>query len=162
MTEEWRPIPGCDGRYEVSNLGRVRSRPRTTPGRWDTPMHFAGRVLAQESVVGGYLRVGMRYGGRRHRELVHRLVLLAFVGPCPEGMEARHVDGNPTHNHVSNLAWGTHSENTYDQVSAGTHNIARRTHCPQGHPYDEANTYRKPSGARTCRTCKRDKRKAAA
>jgi hypothetical protein len=51
---------------------------------------------------------------------VHRLVLEAFVGPNPEGMVCRHLDGNPRNNHVGNLAWGTHVENGADQYTHGT------------------------------------------
>jgi hypothetical protein len=53
--------------------------------------------------------------------LAHRLVLQTFVGPCPEGMECRHLDGNASNNRVSNLAWGTAVENAADRRMHGTH-----------------------------------------
>jgi len=53
-------------------------------------------------------------------ELVHRLVLEAFVGPCPDGMECRHLDSDPLNNHVGNLRWGTPKENADDRTSNGT------------------------------------------
>ncbi len=53
--------------------------------------------------------------------LVHRLMLEAFVGPCPPGMQCRHIDGNPANNRIENLAWGTRSENVMDAVRHGTH-----------------------------------------
>jgi len=52
---------------------------------------------------------------------VCRLVLLAFVGPCPEGMECRHLDGNPANNRIGNLVWGTKKENIADKKRHGTH-----------------------------------------
>ena len=53
---------------------------------------------------------------------VHRLVLLAFVGPCPEEMECRHFpDKNPANNNLNNLQWGTKEENYQDKVVHGTH-----------------------------------------
>lgn len=58
--------------------------------------------------------------GRRCARLVHRLVLEAFVGPCPEGMECRHLDGNPANNRLDNLCWGTRRENCEDAVRHGT------------------------------------------
>lgn len=48
--------------------------------------------------------------------LVHRLVLLAFIGPCPQGMECRHLDGNKDNNNLDNLRWGTCDENVQDRI----------------------------------------------
>jgi len=67
-------------------------------------------------IKGGYIRVNL--GGQK--KLVHRFVLETFVGPCPEGMEARHLDGNPANNRLSNLCWSTHKENVRDQYKHGT------------------------------------------
>lgn len=62
----------------------------------------------------------------QHFRYIHRLVLEAFVGPCPDGMEACHNDGNPTHNHISNLRWDTHKNNLADCVRHGTRNYGER------------------------------------
>lgn len=145
----------------MSDHGRVKSLARVTDGRWTTPMHFRERIRKVHVVKQGYLRTSLSASDRKQNFLVHRLVLAAFVGPCPEGMEALHLDNDPSNNRLDNLKWGTPSENVLAQVAAGTHNVARRTHCPQGHPYDEANTYRKPQGGRACRTCKKAWRPAA-
>ncbi len=64
----------------------------------------------------GYPQVGID----KKRIHVHRLVLEAFVGPCPEGMECRHLDGDRTNNRLENLAWGTRKENTADSMRHGT------------------------------------------
>ena len=56
---------------------------------------------------------------------VHQLVLEAYRGACPHGMEARHCDGNPENNTLGNLVWGTKSENTKDAVRHGTHPTAK-------------------------------------
>lgn len=143
MSEEtWLPIPGFDG-YEVSNQGRVRSLIRNRVHMMTaTPNHD------------GYPRVHI--GGRSTpNQFVHQLVLAAFVGPRPEGMIARHLNGDPTDNRPENLAWGTHSENNYDAVRHGTHSEARVTHCPRGHEYDETNTLMNKN-SRTCRACARE------
>ena len=89
-----------------------------------------------------------------HTRLVHRLVLEAFVGPRPEGMVARHLNGDPGDNRLENLAWGTQSENNYDKVRHGTHHNANKTHCPSGHEYrgDNIKWYK---GFRFCRACHR-------
>jgi hypothetical protein len=64
--------------------------------------------------------VGIRYDLQRTMYYVHRLVLDAFVGPCPEGMEARHLNGNSMDNRLENLAWSTHAVNMADKFRHGT------------------------------------------
>lgn len=69
----------------------------------------------------GYLSVTFRKNGEKIPYLIHRLVLETFIGPCPPGMECRHLDGNPRNNRLENLCWGTRSENQQDSVGHGTH-----------------------------------------
>ena len=64
----------------------------------------------------GHQVVGFWKDGRQKTELVHRLVLKAFVGPCPEDMEACHNDSNPLNNNLSNLRWDTHKGNGKDMI----------------------------------------------
>jgi len=68
-----------------------------------------------------------------------------------------HNDGDPHNNRVSNLRWGTASENALDAVRHGTHPEARKTHCRRNHPYDEYNTVHRPYAPhkRRCRECDR-------
>jgi hypothetical protein len=69
----------------------------------------------------GRLLVCLHENGKRKEHKVHRLVLEAFVGPCPLGMEACHYpDRDPTNNHVENLRWDTPSANQLDAVRHGT------------------------------------------
>lgn len=150
--EQWLPVPGYEGVYEVSNLGRVRSLDRKDNlGRLRR-----GRVLKLRTDRDGYLQF---HAGGKHRRIlrVHRLVLLAFEGPAPEGAnEALHGDGNPLNNALTNLRWGSRSENAVDAVVHGTHRNTAKTHCPRGHPYDEDNTYINPNtNYRACRECAR-------
>jgi hypothetical protein len=106
--ERWLPVSGFPA-YEVSDLGRVRSV-------------RAGRLLKPARINSlGHLQVKLYRNGKQHGRLVHRLVLEAFVGPCPPGMEARHVATNDTsNNRLTNLAWGTYSENEADKKIHGT------------------------------------------
>lgn len=69
-----------------------------------------------------YPLVALYRGGREKPSVrpVHRLVLEAFVGPCPKGMLCRHGDDNPLNNNVSNLSWGTPKENQRDRRRNGT------------------------------------------
>jgi hypothetical protein len=143
---QWAPIVDFEGFYEVSTDGQIRSRPRPgTKGGLLTP-----KVRDDDS---GYLSVGLYATGREETHRIHNVVLIAFVGPRPQGMVARHLDGDPTNNRLDNLCWGTSSENNIDQVRHGTHPHASKTHCPRGHPYDDANTYHHPNSERRCRIC---------
>ena len=112
-TENWKPVVGYEGLYEVSSHGRVKSM-RSGHGR------FAGRILKPHVHTSGYPDVKLFAEGRRRHMLIHRLVLTAFVGPRPKGMECRHLDGDPTNNHISNICWGTRSENIGDKFRHGT------------------------------------------
>lgn len=113
--EEWRPIPGFSGLYEVSSEGRVRSLPRKTA----TGL-LGGRHLKPESTRNGYLRVTLSADGRARRLLLHRLVLMAFAGSATPEQECRHLDGDRTNCRRSNLTWGSRSENARDRVIHGT------------------------------------------
>jgi hypothetical protein len=144
MSEQWRAISGTDGRYEVSDQGRVRSiaRPRAR-----------GRILKPTSDPRGYQRITIHSTGSKRQVSVHRLVCLAFLGDPPDdASEVRHLNGDPRDNRLTNLAWGSRSENARDKIEHGTNPQLLRSQCPSGHPYDEANT-RIYKGERRCRAC---------
>ncbi len=127
--EVWRPVPGFEN-YEVSDLGRVRSKRRThVRPHWLTgkPIEVAagGRVLdgwvtKQSNGSPLAVLVTLRRDGRSFTDRVHRLVLLAFIGPSPDGTEGCHNDGNPLNNRLSNLRWDTHEANMLDAARHGT------------------------------------------
>lgn len=131
--EEWRPVSGYEDAYEVSNHGRVRSLDRELPNSATTTRFLSGRVLKHYVIRYGYHRVTLWKSNKSNRIVVHKLVLEAFVGPKPEGMECRHLDGNPANNHLTNLVWGTSAENKKDIVRHGKHHGQKKTHCPRGH-----------------------------
>jgi len=157
--EEWRPVVGFEGSYEVSSLGRVRSVARTVT-RSGHPFRVAARVLKPWTMKGGYPAVTLRSDGKSWSRAVHALVLQSFVSPRPDGMDACHEDGDPLNNVVTNLRWDTRSGNMQDALRHGTHNHASKTHCKWGHEFTSENTrhYTFPNGskARFCRACKRD------
>lgn len=119
--EEWRPVVGYEGLYEVSNLGRVRSLPRTMKTRHGKPenrYHLKGRILKQIRTSRGYLVVML---GKGNQAFVHRLVLSAFV-PNPENKPfCDHIDADRTNNIVSNLRWATYSENNSHPHAVALH-----------------------------------------
>ena len=97
----------------------------------------AKRLSLAISSSTGYLTCGPCGGNGRARTFaIHRLVLATFVGPCPDGMECRHIDGNKLNNHVSNLAWGTPSENQNDRKLHGTDSIGEKN--SKAKPTDDA------------------------
>lgn len=115
--EEWRDIEAATG-YQISNSGRVRSR-RPRGGRGPLPKEWRVRKIA--SLPTGYRFVFIRFDDSRlASKYIHSLVLAAFVGPRPDGMECRHLNGDKTDNRLANLAWGTHVENESDKLLHGT------------------------------------------
>jgi hypothetical protein len=137
LPEQWIPI--ADPRfvpYEVSDLGHVRR-----PGK---------RVLTPDLNERGYHTV--RLNGIR--ATIHSLVLKAFRGPRPDGMVGRHLDDDKDNNGLSNLVWGTQSDNILDTVRSGTHRNVRKTECPIGHKL-EAPNLRAGEGKRDCLACGR-------
>lgn len=116
MQEEWRPIIGYDG-YEISNLGRVRSfRPinRCSPAP-NEPRMLAPFTKGRRK----YLYCSLRKEGKLWSARVHHLVLEAFVGVCPEGLQGCHADDNQANNRIDNLYWGTQKQNVADKIRNG-------------------------------------------
>ena len=152
-SERWLPIPGYEGRYDVSDQGRVRS--------WlywfAQPHAHLPRILRQTAnPVDSHTMVGLFADGRCVTFYVHRLVMLSFAGPLPAGMETRHLDGDPTNNCLSNLAYGTHAENKLDRARHGTDHQLNKTHCKRGHEFTPDNTkWIRDGRARQCRACAR-------
>ncbi len=106
MNEEWRNIPGFEGLYEVSNLGRVRSVSRVFSRlsrygiRVNQPLH--GRVL-RPMVTGTHLRVGLHIDDKQAQYSIHVLVAMAFIPGWEKRLHVHHKDGNGTNNAPDNL-----------------------------------------------------------
>jgi hypothetical protein len=121
MAEEWLPVSGYEGIYEISTLGNVKSVGRVVPFRWFSRT-INERILSYRVDSSGHAQVGLCVDGVEKMHLVHRLVLEAFTGECPDGMECCHNDGDPSNNRIDNLRWDTHAGNMGDTVNHGTHN----------------------------------------
>lgn len=116
--ENWLPVARHTG-YEVSDMGRLRTD-RARNGRGKTK----GWRIIKGSVrkTGGYVFVAIADDeGRPIHWQMHRLVLLAFVGTKPDGMETRHLNGVRHDNRLTNLQYGTRKENAADKIRHGTH-----------------------------------------
>lgn len=123
MEEIWKDIPGYEGRYQASTMGRIRSLDRMVRG----VCHFTGKEFYRK-VKGQVLRPGrfckcghvsVILGHRAVGSPVHQLVMKAFVGEPPEGMEVLHKNGNPADNRLENLKYGTRTENILDVYKQG-------------------------------------------
>jgi hypothetical protein len=126
IEEEWRPVVGYEGAYEVSSVGGVRSLDRWIDQRDNQgrpiSKFYAGKVLTQKLTKVGYLTVGLSSLGKVQWFLVQRLVCVAFHGDPPTGAEAAHGDGNRTNNAVPNLRWASKAENAADRIRHGRGN----------------------------------------
>ncbi len=112
-TERWRPVEGCEGSYEVSDAGRVRSVDRVINGRTRL-----GRILKQHPTKhGGYLVVKISMDGKGSNKYVARLVARAFV-PNPDLLpDVRHLNGDVLDNRAENLEWAERSTNDAESWS---------------------------------------------
>lgn len=134
MTEEWRPVVGWEGLYEVSSKGGVWSLRRGKPLK----LYTSGR----------YIQVALCREGKPRTHYVHRLVCHAFHGKPPfEGAQVLHWDDDPKNNSPENLRWGSVSDNLYDAIRNGTYRNGgmAQTHCKRGHKLPED---------RRCRACR--------
>lgn len=114
-TEMWKDIPGYEGLYQASSLGRIRSVTRMVNGRGDIPKPLNGKILKQNS-SGRYNRIEL---GRGHYESVHRIIAITFV-PNPNNYpEVNHIDGNKKNNSPNNLEWCNRSQNQIHAYRTG-------------------------------------------
>lgn len=154
--EEWAEVPDSKGRYYVSTEGRVYSVPRE---------RTRGGICKHHPDRHGYPRVGLHYRGRHQMIRVHLLVARTFIGPPQDGLEVRHLDGNPGNARLENLAYGTHAENMQDMVAHGRSSAVDRTHCVNGHELTDDNVRvyprkGRPRPERRCVTCTSESAKA--
>lgn len=118
MSERWMPVLGFEGFYEVSDMGRIRSLRRTTK-QGDR----GGGMLKPYQQPNGYLTVVLTATalGKRSTRYVHHVVLEAFVGPRPDGMDGCHDPDRDRRNcHLANLRWDTRGGNLADKLAHGT------------------------------------------
>lgn len=101
--EEWRDVPGWEGVYEVSSLGRIRR---------------GGRILTP-NIKNGYPFVKLKNLPRKEGGYIHRLVCRAWHGEAASGLEVCHGDGDKTNNTPGNLRWATRRENMHDKIRHG-------------------------------------------
>jgi len=156
VAEQWRDIPGWEGFYQASSLGRVRSRDRVIECSDGRTFQVPGIVMSQRiNVWTGYYLVGLRKPGEMVTKNVHSLIARAFLGERPPGLVVCHDNGKRTDNRVANLRYDSYSANELDKVRHATHHNASKTHCPRGHELAAWNIPRDKRGWRKCLACTR-------
>lgn len=123
VNEIWKDIPGYKGKYQASNLGRIKSLDRKVRGK----CHYTGkgfyrlikgRILKPGKFCkNGHVSVVLGHG--QNGSPVHQLIMQTFVGNPPCGMEVLHINGNPSDNRLENLRYGTRTENILDVYYQG-------------------------------------------
>ena len=105
--EEWRDVPGYEGFYQISSLGRLRSLDRKSCNG----KNLKGKILANTLDAKGYLVNCLCKDFKKKHFRRHQLVALAFIPNDDSQLEINHIDGNKLNNMVGNLEWITHKEN---------------------------------------------------
>lgn len=135
MSANWRPVPGFEGRYEVSNEGQVASVPfrqryvlRNGKEGFRTTKR---RVLAQQLINSGYSIVHLHLNNQRTAATVHRIVAKVFVFGYFEGADVNHKDAVKTNNRAENLEWVTRTRNHIHAVYHGLNALAVQVADPE-------------------------------
>lgn len=116
MNEIWKDIKGFEGRYQVSNMGRVKSLARTVTirnkvgGLTDRPV--PERIISTNKTKRGYLIISLNKDGKQHYYSLHRIVALHFCEGYKPGLAVNHKDENPLNNRADNLEWCTYKYNS--------------------------------------------------
>lgn len=123
MRETWKDIVGFEGYYEVSNLGRIRSKERIITYKNGRVVHRRARIKTPTINGNAYPRVGLQVGGKLTMKMVHRLVAEAFI-PNPHNLPlVNHKDEDKTNSRADNLEW---CDNSYN-VSYSNKGVDRRS-----------------------------------
>ena len=130
MIEEWRDIKGFEGRYQVSNKGRVRSLPRYVSNHTGK-LFVKGKILKQRPDFKGYMRIDIKDNdGKKKYKGVRRLVAETFIDNPLNKPQVNHIDGIKENNSVENLEWVTNSENQKHAYCLGLNRVTGRAGKP--------------------------------
>lgn len=118
--EEWKPVVGYEGLYEVSNMGRVRSLDRKVALLNGEVRHYKGKILKQRITTQGRKMVALYKDRKKYYKTSHSLVAEAFIGERPESYHVCHINGDYTDNRLSNIQFDTVSQNSIDNYRYGS------------------------------------------
>jgi hypothetical protein len=118
--EIWKDIKGYEGKYQVSNLGNIKSLARYVNHPLGGKRYVKEKMLKQ-FIKQGYAHVDLYLDKHQHCK-IHRLVAKAFIKELPNKIEVNHIDGDKLNNNVSNLEWANRSENMKHCYKSGLWN----------------------------------------
>lgn len=132
MSEIWKDIPGFEGMYQVSNIGRVKSLPKQI---WNGKGFFISKekILHPNTLAKGYLQVELKKNKQRCSLQVHRLVAMTFIeNPDPKDLiQVNHLNGNKQDNRVENLEWSNNSLNQKHAWATGLQKVSGKAGRPK-------------------------------
>lgn len=156
--EQWLPVVGWEGLYEVSDLGRVRSIERVVVDVLGRSRRWPSVLLTPFKDDKGYLRVRLWRAGRGAPSVpLHRLVAATFIGLRPDEQVVRHKNGNSEDNSLSNLWYGSVADNNRDLLDHGSWSNGRDRweSCKRGHELRDENLVPSSLPSRECLSCSR-------
>ena len=125
--EEWRPVVGYEGSYEVSNMGRIKSLPKKRKTYGGTrEMHYPEKILACVVKKNGYVEMSLQKNDKQMNEKMHRMVAEAFIPNPFCKPHVNHIDCDKLNNRVENLEWCTRKENARHAVENGRYYFPRK------------------------------------
>ena len=129
--EVWKDIPGYEGRYQVSSIGRIKSLPRYVNNHTGKIL-IKEKILAQRPDKKGYMRIDLNDSkGKKHFYGVHRLVMMAFAPNPLNKPQVNHIDGNKSNNNLENLEWCTNGENQKHAYKNGLNKVTGKAGRPK-------------------------------
>lgn len=105
--ENWKDIVGFEEFYQISDMGRIRSKDRYIRTCGNGVRFSKGRIIKPVRCTNGYYEVHLRVNGKRTVKMLHRVVAEAFINNPHSLPEINHKDENPGNNDVKNLEWCT-------------------------------------------------------
>ena len=125
MIEKWKDIPGYEGLYQVSDMGRVKSCAKYLPSKAGS-FRFNKELILNPNLSQRYFKVSLCKNNIRRTANIHRIVIEAFIPNPSNKSTVNHIDGNKLNNCLSNLEWATTKENVHHAINAGLFDISRR------------------------------------
>ncbi|MGI2239331.1 NUMOD4 motif-containing HNH endonuclease [Staphylococcus cohnii] len=119
MSEVWKDIPGYEGLYQVSDLGRVRSLDRWVTYKNGKQYFYEGGLRKPTRGTRGRLVIKLSKDNKGKTFYIHSLVAMTFIGDKPEGYVVAHKDGDPDNNRLDNIRFDTQSQNIIDVYRQG-------------------------------------------
>jgi len=128
--EIWKDVIEFNGCYQVSSLGRIKSKDRIVIKKHNSGkmmrQFYKGRMLSGTPQKYGHISVHLGFEGRKYGRSLHRLILETFSGKAPHGCECCHNNGISSDNRIENLRWDTHTENNKDRKKHGMYAVGEK------------------------------------